>query len=83
MLMHADDGRVDHLDSRIMGSGQCIYDTAPNTRSAPADEAIVAGGVGAKGTWQIAPGRSRAQNPENAIKDTTVIYPWDTTRLVG
>jgi hypothetical protein len=37
-----------------MGSGQCIYDTASNTRSAPADEAIVAGGVGAKGTWQIA-----------------------------
>jgi hypothetical protein len=28
MLMHTDNGGVDHLDSRIMGGGECIYDTA-------------------------------------------------------
>jgi hypothetical protein len=26
MLMHADNGRVDHLDSGIMSSGKCVYD---------------------------------------------------------
>jgi hypothetical protein len=45
MLMHADNGGVDHPDSRIMGSGECIYDTAPDTGPPPANEAIVAGGV--------------------------------------
>lgn len=83
MLMHADDGSVDHLDSRIMGSGQCIYDTVPDACPAPADEAIVAGSVAAKGTRQIAPGRSRAQNPENAVEDTTVIYPRAPRGLLG
>jgi hypothetical protein len=28
--MHADNEGVDHLDSRIMGGGKCIYDTAPD-----------------------------------------------------
>jgi hypothetical protein len=40
MLMHADNRGVDHLDSGIMGSGQCIYETAPDAGPAPADEAI-------------------------------------------
>jgi len=83
MLMHADNGSVDHLNSRIVGSGQCIYDTAPDTRRSPANEAIVAGRVRAKGIRQIAPGSSRAQNPKNAVEDTTVIYPRDATRIGG
>ena len=29
MLMHADNGGVDHLDSGIMGSGKYVYDAAP------------------------------------------------------
>jgi hypothetical protein len=42
MLMHADNG-VDHLESGIMGSGimgsgKCVYDTAPDTSPPPADE---------------------------------------------
>jgi hypothetical protein len=35
--MHADNG-VDHLESGIMGSGKCVYDTAPDTSPPPADE---------------------------------------------
>jgi hypothetical protein len=31
MLMHADDGGVDHLNGHIMGGGKCIYDAAPDT----------------------------------------------------
>lgn len=31
MLMHADNGSVDHLDSSILGRGKRFYDAAPNT----------------------------------------------------
>jgi hypothetical protein len=48
MLMHADNGGVDHLDSRIMGGGKCIYDTAPYAGPPPADEAVVKSCVGTK-----------------------------------
>jgi hypothetical protein len=44
MLMHTDNGSVDHLDSRIMGGG----DTAPDAGALPANEAVVASGVGAE-----------------------------------
>jgi hypothetical protein len=35
MLMHADNGGVDHLDSGIMSSGKFFYDAAPNTGPPP------------------------------------------------
>ena len=56
VLMHADNGSVDHLDSRIMGSGECIYDPAPDARPPPANETIVAGGVWTKVVWQVVTG---------------------------
>jgi len=46
--MHADNEGVDHLDSRIMGGGKCIFDEAPYAGPPPADEAIVASCVGTK-----------------------------------
>jgi hypothetical protein len=58
MLMHADNGGVDHLDSGIMGSGKCVYDAAPDTSPPPADEPVVASGVWAKRSRQITPGCS-------------------------
>ena len=48
MLMHADNGGVDHLDSRIVGYGKCVDDAAPDTSPSPADETVVAGRVGPK-----------------------------------
>jgi hypothetical protein len=80
--MHADNGGVDHLDSRIMSSGECIYDTAPYTGPSPTNEAVVACGVGTECIRQIAPGRSRSQDPENAVENTAVIHSRDATRLV-
>src|SRR3984893_4568092 len=53
MLMHADNGGVDHL-----GSGKCVYDAAPDTSPPPADEPVVASGVWAKRRRQITPGCS-------------------------
>jgi hypothetical protein len=65
-----------------MGGGQGIY-TAPDTGPPPANEAIVASGVGAKGTRQIAPRRPGAQNPENTVEDTPVIDPGTPRGLLG
>jgi hypothetical protein len=45
MLMHADNGGVDHLDSGIMGSGKRVDDAAPNASAPPTNEAVVAGGL--------------------------------------
>src|SRR5215470_10121345 len=68
MLMDADNGGVDHLDSGIMGSGKCVYDAAPDTSPPPADEPVVASGVWAKRHRQITPRCSRSQGPEDAIR---------------
>src|SRR5262245_20739429 len=82
MLMDADNGGVDHLDSGIMGSGKCVYDAAPDTSPPPADEPVVASGVWAKCHRQITPGGSRSQDPEDAIEDTSVVHPRNATWLV-
>jgi len=82
MLMDADNGGVDHLDSGIMGSGKCVYDAAPDTSPPPADEPVVASGVWAKRHRQITPRCSRSQDPEDAIEDTSVVHPRNATWLV-
>jgi hypothetical protein len=43
--MHTDNGRVDHLYSRVMGACQFVHNLAPDARPPPANEAIVAGGA--------------------------------------
>jgi hypothetical protein len=50
MLMHADNGGLDHLDS-----GKGVYDAAPNTSPPLSDEPVVASGVWAKRRRQITP----------------------------
>ena len=40
MLMHADNGGVDHLDSGIVGSGKRAYDAAPDTGPTPPNERL-------------------------------------------
>src|SRR5436190_21832293 len=82
MLMDADNGGVDHLDSGIMGSGKCVYDAAPDTSPPPADEAVIAGRVRAKMIRQIAPRCPGSQDPEDAVEDTSVVYPRNATRFV-
>jgi hypothetical protein len=55
MLMHADNGGVDHLNSGIMGRGKCVYDAASDTSPSPADEPVAASGVWAKRRRQMVP----------------------------
>ncbi|SPP97855.1 conserved protein of unknown function [Bradyrhizobium vignae] len=52
VLMNANNRGVDHLDRRIVSSG---YDSAPDTRPARANKAVIAGSVRAKMIRQIAP----------------------------
>jgi hypothetical protein len=61
VLMNADDRRIDHLNSVIMSACEGIHDSAPGARTAPANKAIVAGGVGAETVRQVTPGRPRPQ----------------------
>jgi hypothetical protein len=82
LASHADNRGVDHLDSGVVGSSKCVYDAAPDTSPPPTDEAVVACGVRNKHLGQITPRRSRAQDPEDAIEDTTVVNPRNATRLV-
>ena len=80
--MHADNRGVDHLDRGIMGSRKCVYDSTPDASPPPPNESVVAGGVRTKHVGQITPRCSRAQDPEDAIEDTTVVHPRNATRLV-
>src|SRR6266568_3641424 len=50
-----------------MVGGQRIHDLVPHSSPAPANEAIVAGGVRAKVLRQITPRRTRTQNPKDAV----------------
>ena len=82
MLVHADNGGIDHLDSGIMGTGKCVYDSAPDTSPPPPDEAVVASGVRTKRLGQITPGCPGSQDLENSIEDTAVVNPGNATRHV-
>jgi hypothetical protein len=39
VLMHSDNGCIDHLHRRIIHCGQCIHDLVPDTSPSPANEA--------------------------------------------
>jgi hypothetical protein len=82
MLVHTDNGGVDHLDSGIVGSGKRVYDAAPDTSAPPADETVIASRVRAKMIRQIAPRSPGSQDPEDAVEDTSVVYPRNATRLI-
>jgi hypothetical protein len=82
MLMHANNGGVDHLDSSIVSTGKRVYDAAPDTSPPPADETIIADRVRTKMTRQIAPRCPGSQDPEDAVEDTSVVYPRNATRLI-
>ena len=71
--MYADNRGVDHLDSGIMVTGECVYDTAPDTSPPPPNEAVVAGGVRTKRLGQITPGCSGSQDLEYSIEDAAVV----------
>jgi hypothetical protein len=83
VLMHADNGGVNHLHGSVMGGRQCVHGLGPHSGSSPTDEAIVAGSIRAEVARQVAPWRSRSQDPEDSVENSSVIHPWHAARLVG
>jgi hypothetical protein len=43
--MNAGNGRVDHLHGGVMSASQCVHYPGPYACAAPANKAVVAGGV--------------------------------------
>jgi hypothetical protein len=78
-LIHADNRRVDHLHGGVVGASESVHDLSPDTGT---NEAIVAGGIGAEADGQIVSWRPRLQDREDAVDDTTIVYPWHAARLV-
>src|SRR5262249_53789855 len=74
VLMHADDRRVDHLNRGIVGSGKRVHDPTPDAGPSPANEAVVASGVGTEVARKVTPRCARPQHPKNAIQDTPIIH---------
>jgi hypothetical protein len=82
VLMHANDGCVDHLHRNIMSLSECAHNLGPNASSSPVSETIVAGRVRAEVVRQVAPWRPRSQDAEDSVEDTTIIHSWRAARLV-
>ena len=80
--MHAHDGTIDHLDLAVVGLRNGLQNLIPDAGSPPANEAIVAGRVGAIAFRNISPGCARAQPPEDAVQDAAVVNARHATRLV-
>jgi hypothetical protein len=83
VLVHTDDGGINHLQRRVMTGSQRIHDQVPGASPPPPNEAIVTGGTGSVAFREVAPWRTRAQNPKDAIEHATVIYPTNAAWLVG
>ncbi len=58
VLVHADDGGINHLYRRVMTGSKRIHDLVPDASLPPPNEAIVTGGAGTIGLRQIAPWRT-------------------------
>lgn len=81
--MGADGSAVDHLDVAIVRGGNGVHHPIPDTRLSPAHEAVVAGSARAIALRQVAPRRTRTQNPEDTVQHSPIIDAWDTSRFVG
>src|SRR4029453_16945194 len=69
VLVHTNDGGIDHLHRRVVTGSQRFHDPVPDASPPPPNEAIVTtGGAGTVAFWQVAPWRTGAQNPKDAIE---------------
>jgi hypothetical protein len=82
VLMHAHNGRVDHLDGRIMIGSKYVHDPLPYSGPSPPDEAVVAGGAWTVTIRQIAPWCAGSQHPADTVRDTSIVYTRHASHLV-
>jgi hypothetical protein len=67
VLVHSDYGGVNHLRRRIRTGGKRIQDLVPDASPPPPNEAIVTSGAGTIGFRQVAPWRTRAEDPKETF----------------
>src|SRR5262245_37143198 len=51
VLMHADNGRVDHLHCVVTSIGESVHDFGPDARSPTPNKTVIAGRVRAEVVW--------------------------------
>ena len=79
--MHAHDRAVDHLHVAVVRFHDGIHQAIPNSRLAPAVEAIVGRRVGPVSLGHVAPRRTCAQYPEDAVEHAPVFLRLDAAPL--
>src|SRR4051812_22723502 len=81
MLMSAHDGGIegifcpDQVALLVVLGLYCLKNACPGSVLLPALQAVMTGGARRIAFGQILPGRSRAQDPENAVEYLTVFRP--------
>ncbi len=80
--MRPDRSAVDHLDLPVVGGAYRVHQAIPDARFPPANETVVAGRARTVALGQIAPWRTRAQDPKDAVQHSAVVNPRNASRLV-
>src|SRR5437879_11834851 len=84
MLMDPHRAAVDHLHIAIVGLADGGHHAIPNPGFAPADKAVVAGGIGTEFLLrQSPPWCARPQHPENPVQHPPVVHPRHPRGLFG
>ena len=71
------------LDVAVVSRCERVHQPVPHPRPSPAHEVVVARGPRPIALGQVAPRRSRAQHPEDAIQHLSVIDTRHASRLMG
>lgn len=82
VLMHADDGGVDHLNHGVVSGGHRLHDLVPDPCQSPAHETVITGCAGTIAFRQISPRCTRAQYPKDAVRNPSIIHTPDTPWFV-
>ena len=64
VLVHPDNGGINHLHRRVVTGSKRIHDAVPDASPLPPNEAIVKSGAGTIGFREVAPWRTRARTDE-------------------
>jgi hypothetical protein len=80
-MMRADDGRIDHLQSRVthFAASECLQDHIPDAAVGPTTELTKDRIPVAKLLRQITPGRAGSHQPKHRVEDATMVARWSAT----
>ena len=76
--MHAHDRAVDHLHLAVVRFHDGVHQLIPDARLAPAIEAVVGRRAGSVSLGHVAPRRTSAQHPEDAVENLAIVLRFHT-----